>query len=195
MNVAFDGEIPVEVSNRHVHLSQADQDALFGPGHQMKIKKPLSQHGQWAAEETVTVVGPKSELDMRVLGPCRKATQVEIARTDAVKLGLDAPERLSGDHQGTPGCRLRGPKGEIELAAGVIVALRHIHISDAEAEAWGLKQGDAVSVGIQGPRAVTLHEVHVRVDTSYRLNMHLDTDEGNAAGIPRGGSGRLLKTG
>lgn len=192
MNVAFDGEIPVEISNRHVHLSQADQDALFGPGYRMKVRKPLSQKDQWAAEETVTVIGPKGEMDMRVLGPCRKATQVEIARTDAVKLGIEAVERLSGDHEGTTGCKIRGPQGEIEIAAGVIVALRHIHVSDAEAAVMGLKHGEAVSVGIQGPRAVTLHEVHVRVDPSYRLNMHLDTDEGNAAGIPRGGTGRLL---
>lgn len=173
-------QITVEVSARHLHLSQADQDALFGPGYEMKKLKDLSQTGQWAAEETVMIKGPKGQLKARYLGPCRKQTQVELARTDCFALGIKAELRLSGDLKGTPGCTIVGPKGEIAVPEGVIVPLRHIHISDAEAAERGMKTGDRMTVKVEGARGVTFHEVHVRVDPSFRMAMHLDTDEGNA---------------
>lgn len=172
-------KVRAEVSARHVHLSQADQDKLFGPGYQMKVIKELSQKGQWAAEETVIARGPKGELKLRDLGPCRGATQVELSRTDCFALGVSAVLRLSGDHQGTPGCKLVGPAGEVDLAGGVIVPLRHIHISDAQAAERGLKNGDKVKVRIGGGRAAVFEEVHIRTNPSFDLSMHLDTDEGN----------------
>ncbi len=173
-------KVPVEVSARHVHLSQADQDALFGPGYGMKKLKDLSQTGQWAAEETVTVKGPKGQLKCRFLGPCRKQTQVEFARTDCFALGIPAALRISGDLKGTPGCTIVGPKGELAIPEGVIVPLRHIHIRDTEAAERGIKNGDRMTVRVGGSRGATFSEVHVRVDPSFRLAMHLDTDEGNA---------------
>lgn len=186
-------KVPVEVSARHLHLSQEDQDALFGPGYEMHIIKDLSQTGQWAAEEKVTVKGPKGEMRVRVLGPCRKRTQVELARTDCFALGIDAANRLSGDLDGTPGCTVVGPKGELEIGEGVIVPLRHIHISDDEAAARGLSHGDIRSVTVGGKRGATFHEVHVRVHPSFRLAMHLDTDEGNTVWADREGTeGELL---
>ncbi|HTK04328.1 MAG TPA: phosphate propanoyltransferase [Candidatus Eisenbacteria bacterium] len=172
--------ITVEVSARHLHLSQADQDALFGPGYEMKKLKDLSQTGQWAADETVMIKGPKGQLKARFLGPCRKQTQVELARTDCFALGVKAELRLSGDLKGTPGCTIVGPKGSIDIPEGVIVPLRHIHISDTEAAARGMKTGDRMTVKVEGARAVTFHEVHVRVDPTFRMAMHLDTDEGNS---------------
>lgn len=173
-------KIRVEVSARHVHLSQADQNKLFGPNHQMKIIKDLSQKGQWAAEETVIARGPKGEMKLRNLGPCRGATQVELARTDCFVLGVSAALRLSGDLKGTPGCKLIGPAGEVDLAEGAIVPLRHIHISDAQAAERGFKNGDKVRVRVGGERAVVFEEVNIRTDPSFDLAMHLDTDEGNA---------------
>lgn len=173
-------KVPVEVSARHVHLSQQDQDALFGPGYEMRVVKDLSQTGQWAAEEKVVVRGPKGEFKARVLGPCRSRTQVELSRTDCFALGIPAEARLSGTLDGTPGCTVVGPKGEVALNEGVIVPLRHIHISDKEAEARGLSHGDVRMVKVGGPRGATFHEVHIRVHETFRLAMHLDTDEGNA---------------
>ncbi|MEY4744660.1 MAG: hypothetical protein RL272_605 [Candidatus Parcubacteria bacterium] len=186
--------VPVEVSARHVHLSQADQDALFGPGYEMKKLKDLSQTGQWAAEEVLTVKGPKGQLKARFLGPCRKRTQVELARTDCFALGVKGVVRLSGSLEGTPGCTIIGPKGSVDIPEGVIVPLRHIHISDAEAAARGMKTGDRMTVRVAGTRGATFHEVHVRVDPSFRLAMHLDTDEGNAVwGDMPGTTGEMLE--
>lgn len=184
--------VPVEVSARHVHLSQADQDALFGPGYEMKKLKDLSQTGQWAAEETVVVKGPKGELKCRYLGPVRKQTQVEFSRTDCFMTGIPPALRISGDLTGTPGCTIIGPKGTVAVSEGVIVPLRHIHIRDTEAAERGLKSGDRVTVKVPGDRGVTFHEVHVRVDPSFRLAMHLDTDEGNAVwAAMQGGTGEI----
>jgi putative phosphotransacetylase len=173
-------KVRVEVSARHVHLSQADQDKLFGPGHQMKVIKDLSQPGQWAAEETVTVKGPKGEFKLRNLGPCRGQTQVELSRTDCFALGVPAVLKLSGSLKGTPGCKVIGPKGEVDLTEGVIVPLRHIHISDHQAAERGLKDGDRVKVRVGGPRGLIFEEVHIRVNPNFDYSMHLDTDEGNA---------------
>jgi putative phosphotransacetylase len=185
-------KVPVEISARHVHLSQIDQDKLFGPGYKMKIVKELSQPGQWAAEEKIIVRGSRGEFECRVLGPCRKTTQVELSKTDCLKIGLEPVLRLSGDHEGTPGCTLIGPKGETQISSGVIVAKRHIHLSDEEAVARGLKSLGTVAVRITGERDITFHEVILRTDPSFHLHLHLDTDEGNAAWQETGGSGEIL---
>lgn len=190
-----DKEIPVEISARHLHLSQEHQDALFGAGYEMKILKTLSQTGQWAAEETVLVKGPKGALKCRVLGPCRKQTQVELASTDGHVIGVKPSVRLSGDLAGsTGGVTLVGPAGEVALNEGVINDIRHLHISDDEAAALGVKQGDKISVRIDSETPVTFHDVHVRVHPSFRMNVHLDTDEGNAASLGKdGGQGRVVE--
>jgi putative phosphotransacetylase len=187
MQFPNDGMLPVEVSARHIHLSQADQDALFGPGYVMTIKKQLSQTGQWAAEERVTVRGPKGEVKCTVLGPCRPQTQVEFAWSDGYATGIEVPVRESGHLDGTPGCMVVGPKGTIELSKGVIDPQRHLHISDVEATAWGLEKNDLISIRVEGGQPVTFHQAIVRVHPTFRANIHLDTDEGNACSAPTKG--------
>ncbi len=187
-------KVPVEVSARHIHPSQKDYDALFGEGYEMERIKDLSQHGQWAGEDKVIVRGPRGEMKCRVLGPCRKATQVELSKTSCFRLGIEPKLRVSGDHDGTPGCTLIGPKGEVELQSGVIVPKRHIHLSDDQAAERGLEGGQTVSVKIGGERGVTFHNVILRSDPSFDLHMHLDTDEGNAAWQAVGGGvGEIIK--
>jgi len=187
-------DVRVEISARHLHLSQEDQDALFGEGYGMKIVKELSQKGQWAAEEKVTVRGPSGELQCRVLGPCRPRTQIELAASDARKIGVDAPLRLSGDLDGSAGCTLVGPKGEIALQEGVIRAKRHLHISDAEAEEFGVKSGDVISVRVPGEAPATFHEIEVRVKPDFRANIHIDTDEANAVMLKeQGKAGTIVR--
>lgn len=176
-------EVRVEYSARHVHLSQAHQDILFGPGYQMTQLKELSQTGQYAYEEKVIVKGAKGQTEVRVLGPCRKETQVELAFSDGFKLGIETPVRVSGDLSGSGKCELIGPKGAVELSEGVINDARHLHISDTEATALGLKQGDVLSVRLPGATPITVHDVAVRVHPSFRMNIHLDTDEANAASL------------
>lgn len=175
--------IPLGVSNRHLHLSAKDYAHLF-PGHPISEKKGLLQPGQYAADQTVTVVGPKGQLEnVRLLGPLRKITQVEISRTDARTLGIAAPLRMSGHLQGTPGVRLVSPFGELELPSGVIVAQRHIHMSPLDALILRVAHGNNVSVAIEGgERRLIFDNVAVRVSPDMRLEMHIDTDEANAAG-------------
>jgi acetate kinase len=177
--------IPVAISAHHVHLTQATIDRLFGENYVLTPRSPLSQPGQFAASETVTLIGPKGRLDaVRVLGPPRKADQVEISRTDARTLGLEAPLRLSGDLDATPGLSLEGPRGRVVLSSGVVCALRHIHMSPADAERLHVRDHDVVEVAIDdGGRPVIFGDVIVRISPDYRLEFHLDTDEGNAAGI------------
>ncbi|MGM9680375.1 MAG: phosphate propanoyltransferase [Eubacteriales bacterium] len=173
----------VETSARHIHLTQADIETLFGAGAVLHNKKDLSQPGQFACEEKVELVGPKGSLKVSVLGPARKDTQVELSFTDARTLGLKSvPVRESGDIAGTPGIKLVGPAGEIDLDKGVIIAKRHIHMTPADAEAFGVKDKDVVSVKIDSDgRATVYGDVVVRVSSSYALAMHIDTDEANAA--------------
>lgn len=179
--------IPVGLSNRHLHVSDADLAVLFGEGYELTELKPLSQPGQYAAEECVEVVGPKGSFgNVRILGPTRPDTQVEISITDSFKLGIKAPVRQSGDIEGSPGCKLVGPKGEVEISEGVIIAARHIHMTTADAEAFGLKDMDMVQVKTPGLRSVTFDNVLVRAKDSFALEMHLDMDEGNAAAIKNG---------
>ncbi len=188
-------QVLVETSARHLHLSQADLETLFGKGYQLTNKKDLSQPGQFACVERVDVVGPKKTLSgVTILGPVRSATQVELSLTDARAIGVDAPIRESGDVAGSGSCRLVGPKGEIELKEGVIAAKRHIHMTPADAEAFGLKDKDEVSVKIESQgRALTFDDVVVRVSPKFALAMHIDTDESNAACAVPGTMGTVIK--
>lgn len=176
-------KVNIGLSNKHVHLSQADLEKLFGEGYELTPSKPLVQPGQFAAEEKVDIVGPKKTLaGIRVLGPVRPETQVELALTDARAIGIKAPVRESGKLDGTPGCKLVGPCGEVELSHGVIAALRHVHLNDAQAEEAGVKDGDWVSIKIEGERGLVFDHVLVRAGVKHEKEVHLDTDEGNAAG-------------
>ncbi len=173
----------VETSARHIHLSQADLDCLFGEtNYQLHSKKDLSQPGQFACEERVTVVGPKGELKVTILGPVRPDSQVELSLTDARSIGVVAPIRESGDVKGTGACKLVGPAGEVELKEGVIAAKRHIHMTPADAETFGVQDKEIVKVKIDGARPLIFDDVVVRVSPKFALAMHIDTDEANAAG-------------
>jgi len=180
-------KIPVGVSGRHLHLSPKDVVALFGPIHSLQKSKNLSQLGQYAAMERVTLVGPKGEIpSVRVLGPTRSQTQVEISMTDAVKLGISPPVRESGDLSQASDIRIRGPMGEIEVPQAVIVAWRHIHMTPDNALALGVKDKDRVRVCISGDRGGALEQVIVRVRPDFCLELHIDTDEANAMGLVTG---------
>lgn len=173
----------VEISARHIHLSAQDLETLFGKGYELTPKKDLSQPGQFACEERVTVVGPKKELaGVSILGPVRPSTQVELSATDARSIGVGCVIRESGDIEGTPGCKLVGPCGEVEIDKGVIVAKRHIHMTVADAEKLGVQDKEIVNVEIDSAERKTVFgDVVVRVSDSFALAMHIDTDEGNAA--------------
>ncbi len=186
--------IPVGVSARHVHLSRPDLDTLFGPGYRLGKSKDLSQPGQFAALEKVTVVGPggRSLESVRILGPERKRSQVEISATDARTLGVDAPVRESGDLSGSGPITLVGPKGAVALREGAIVARRHIHFTPRDAERFGVADKDVVAVEIDGPRGGVLGGVVCRVSPDFALELHIDTDEANAFGVGSGGTARIL---
>ena len=186
----------VETSARHVHVTQEHLEVLFGKGASLTHKKDLSQPGQFAAEERVTVVGPKKELaNVSILGPVRPATQVELSATDARSIGIAAPIRESGDVAGSGACKIVGPCGEVEIACGVIAAKRHIHATTKDAEEFGLTNGEIVSVEIPSAngRNLTFGDVVVRVSDSYALAMHIDTDEANAAGMKPNTMGTIIK--
>ena len=175
----------VNVSARHCHLTPEAVETLFGPGHKLQVHKWLYQDGQFAAKETVTLIGPRSRVisNLRILGPCRTLNQIELAYTDAIALGFEIPLRASGDIQGTPGCMLMGPAGFFEMAQGVIRAARHVHMNPVDAEFYGVKAGQMMHLKIGGPCAVSLDEMLVRVDPSFKLEVHIDTDEGNACNL------------
>lgn len=181
----MENKVLVEVSARHVHLSLADLEILFGKGYELTFKKALSQPGQFAANERVKVIGPKRDLpSVSILGPTRAATQVEISLTDARSIGVDAPIRESGHTKGSASCIIVGPVGQIELKEGVIVAKRHVHVTPADAEAFGVKDHDIVKVEIKTPERNTVFgDVVIRVRDDFATAMHIDTDEGNAAGV------------
>lgn len=185
--------IPIGISARHVHLCQEHLDLLFGEGYELTPRNELYQPGQFAAEETVTLVTTKRVLQgVRILFPLRSETQVEIARSDAIYLGVDPPVRDSGELEGTPGILLLGPKGAVQLERGVIVAARHIHMHTSDAQRYGLKDGDRVCVDLSGHRSLIFRNVKVRVSPNYRLQMHLDTDEANAADVMYGAVARII---
>jgi putative phosphotransacetylase len=186
--------VPVAVSNRHVHLCAADVDTLFGRGYALKTMRDLNQPGQFACEETVTLTGPKGSIEkLRVLGPARGDTQVEILQSDSFRLGIEPIVRLSGDLAGTPGGVLTGPAGSVGLARGVIVAARHLHMSNKEAGCYGLKNGDIVSVKKGGERSLLFCNVVVRAGEGHSLEAHIDIDEANAAGMLCGELLELIK--
>lgn len=189
VKAAAQGEyyVPAAASARHIHLSEKDVATLFGEGYVLKPMKPLTQPGQFAAEEKVDLTGPRGSIPgVRVLGPSRKDTQIEISLTDAVKLGIKPVVRMSGDITFTPGAKLTGPKGSIDLGQGVIISARHLHISKEEAAVFGLKDGDVVSVKKSGHRETIFGNVLVRCGDGHSLEVHLDTDEANAAMLNNG---------
>jgi putative phosphotransacetylase len=188
--------VQVHASARHMHVSREDLDRLFGPGYELTPERPLPQPGNFAAKETVTLIGPRRRLisNLRILGPLRKQSQIELAFTDAVSLGYDdLPIRLSGNLAGTPGGIVMGPKGVVELKEGLIRAAMHVHMSPREAEHYGVKQGDVMKLRIGGDAPVTFERVHVRIDPHSVLDVHMDTDEANACGLSRARHIELLK--
>lgn len=188
-------KLVVSISARHCHLTDEHVEKLFGPGRTLTPQKPLYQDGFYAAEETVMVVGPKRKMlpTVRVLGPTRKASQVELAFTDGISLGIDLPVRASGKITGTPGCVLVGPAGAVELAEGVIRAERHVHMSFAQAVHFGVKDGDRMSLVIKSRCGLVLRDLLVRADAMSKLEVHIDTDEGNAADLDHAESVELVK--
>ena len=187
--------IPIDASGRHMHISRTDLEVLFGPGYRLTKRGDLSQPGQFSCVERVRVIGPRGEFpSVVILGPERPETQVEISFTDAKILGVDAPLRLSGDTAGTPGIKIVGPAGEMEISQGVIVAKRHIHMAVEDAAAYGLRDGQIVSVRFYGGRGITFHEVPLRVSPDFLTGMHIDYDEANAMGFRSGMVGFLELT-
>lgn len=180
-------QVPVGVSMRHIHLSRREVDALFGRTYQLTPLRPLSQPGQFACQECLDVIGPKGVLHkVRILGPERSAAQVELAQTDCRAIGIQAPVRPSGRVEGTPGVLLQGPRGVLSLPQGVIIADRHLHMSNAQAAAFGLAGGDTVRIRIDGGKPGVLDGVLVRAGDQYQLDLHLDTDDANAFQLKQG---------
>src|SRR5947209_554151 len=175
----------VNISARHCHLTQEAVEILFGKGHQLTVQKPLYQEGQFAAKETLTLIGPRSRVisNLRILGPCRTLNQVELAYTDGIALGFDLPLRLSGNIKGTLGCMLMGPAGFFEMSEGVIRALRHVHMSPEDASFYEVKGGDEMKLRIGGLCGLTMEKLLVRIDRAFKLEVHVDTDEGNACNL------------
>ncbi len=190
-----DNTVPVGVSNRHIHLSTTDLETLYGAGYELTPMKDLSQPGQFACKETLTIIGPSLRPieNVRVLGPVRNASQVEISRTDSFVLKVKPPVRESGAITGSAPITIVGPKGVVTLKEGCIIANRHIHMSEEEGAVFGLKDGDYVTVEANGERRTTFYDVQVRVNKAFRLEMHIDTDDANAAGIGNGARVRVIK--
>lgn len=187
-------KVKVGLSNKHLHLQKDHLDILFGEGYELTMKKPITQPGQYAAEEKVDIVGPKGTLKgIRVLGPVRPETQVELAMTDARAIGIKAPIKESGKLEGTPGCKIVGPCGEVELDHGVIIAWRHVHLNPEQAAEAGVKDKDIVSLRIEGERAVVFENVLVRSGEKHEGEVHIDTDEGNAAGCGPDAVAEIIK--
>ncbi len=185
----------VNVSARHCHLTQETVEALFGKGYELTVHKWLYQKGQFAAKESITLIGPRSRIisNLRILGPCRPANQVELALTDARALGFDVPVRHSGDIKGSPGCMLMGPKGFYEMSEGVIRAGRHAHMGPADAKFHGVKDKQMIKLKVHGTNALVFEDVLCRVGEDLRLEVHIDTDEGNACGLEEGTLCELVK--
>ena len=186
--------IQVEISARHIHVTDETLEILFGKGHTLTPKKELSQPGQFACTERVTVVGPKGEIKCSILGPTRSANQVELSLTDARTIGVDAPIRESGHVEGSAGCKLIGPEGELEISEGIIAAKRHTHLDPKTAEELGVKNGDIVSVKVgDRERSTIFGDVVVRISDKFIPTVHVDTDEGNAAGLTGTTEGTIIK--
>ncbi|MDX9918322.1 MAG: phosphate propanoyltransferase [Gudongella sp.] len=186
--------LPIALSNKHIHVSQADLDVLYGSGYELSKMKDLSQPGQYACDEKVDIVGPKGTLKgVRILGPVRPDTQIEVSIADAFALGIPPVVRNSGELNDTPGLKVIGPKGEVDLEKGVIVAARHIHMHTTDGEEFGVNDKQIVSVKVNGPRGLVFDNVLVRVHPTYALEMHVDLEEGNASGIKNGDLVELIK--
>ncbi len=186
-------KIMVETSARHIHLTQEDLETLFGKDVQLTPKKALSQVGQFACAEKVEIVGPKSSIKMSILGPVRPETQIELSKTEARTIGIDAPTRMSGELAGTPGCKVIGPKGEITLDHGVVVAKRHAHFTPEQAVEFGVKDGQNIQIKLNyNERALIFGDVIARVSKTAGLAVHIDTDEANAAGLPGTVDGEVI---
>ena len=186
----------VNISARHVHLTQEHVEVLFGPGSKLEVQKDLYQVGYYAAKQTVAVVGPRRRMlpEVRVLGPCRNASQVELAFTDGISLGIDLPVRCSGDHRDSPGCVLVGPKGVVELTTGVIRAERHVHMHPADLAWYGVKDGERMHLRIESQGCTTvLEDILIRAGNDVRLEVHIDTDEGNAVNLDKATKVELVK--
>ena len=185
----------VNVSARHCHLTPEVVEILFGKGAKLSVHKSLYMDGQFAAKETVTLIGPRSRVisNLRILGPCRNLNQIELAYTDAIALGFEIPLRSSGDIKDTPGCMLMGPAGFFEMPQGVIRAKRHVHMHPKDADYYGVKAGDHMKLKIGGPCAIALDQLLVRVDPGFKLEVHIDTDEGNACNLQPETPCELLK--
>ena len=176
-------KVEIEGSGKHCHVCRETLDKLFGEGFELEVKKMLSQPGQYATPHKITVVGPRRSTEMTILGPCRKADQVELSMTDATALGFSAPIRESGDIKGSPGCKLVGPKGEVDINEGVIIAMRHVHMTPEDADKLGLADKQIVKVKVGGERALIFDDVVMRVNPEFATYMHVDYDEFNAAAI------------
>lgn len=186
-------EVPIGVSARHIHLTEEHVELLFGKGYTLTEMKPLSQPGQYAANETVAVIGPKGTFNkVRILGPIRKHTQLEVSRTDAFALGVNPPVRESGITKGSAGIKLQGPAGEVSIEEGVIVAARHIHFHTSDAERFGIADKQSLRVRFNGERGVVFENVVARVSEQFALDMHIDTDEANAAGVKNGDRAEII---
>lgn len=188
-------KLVVNISARHCHVTQEDLERLFGKGHQLKPFKSLYQDGFFAAEESVTIIGPRHRMiaNLRILGPCRDHSQVELAFTDAISLGLDVPVRKSGDIKDSPGCYLLGPAGMIELPKGVIRHERHVHLGPSDAVFYSVKDGDRMHLRVKSPCSMVLQDLLVRYAPTSKLEVHLDTDEGNACDLPHATKVELFK--
>lgn len=185
----------VNVSARHMHVMQADLEALFGPGARLTKLKDLYQEGEFAAEQLVTLVGPRQRIipNVRILGPVRNYSQIELSYTDGIYLGIDLPLRISGNHDGTPGCTVLGPAGALHLSQGVVRARRHVHMSQADMGYYGVKDGDEIKLRIDGPCGLTFDRMAVRYHPKVVLEVHIDTDEGNACDLESAVSMELVK--
>ena len=194
-NTSSDGEVPIGISNRHIHLSKADVNTLFGEDYELTPLKELSQPGQYACKETLTIVGPSLRPieNVRVLGPVRSGSQVEISATDSYVLKVKPPVRESGKTAGSAPITIIGPKGVVELKEGCIIANRHIHMSKEDGRAFGVSDGDTVTVDVFGKRRTRWYDVQVRVNEAFRLEMHVDTDDANAVGIGNGFKAKIVK--
>lgn len=186
--------VPVMSSNRHCHLSQEDVERLFGAGYRLTKLRDLVQPGQYACNERVTIETPKGKMLLRVVGPARKETQIELSLTDAIKLGLKPPIRMSGELEGSPGCTLSNGERRITLPKGVIIAARHLHMSPEEAKDYGLRDGDVVSLRVEGARPALLESLIVRSGEAHRLEAHIDTDEANACALRDGQLCRVIRS-
>jgi putative phosphotransacetylase len=191
----YQPKLVVNISARHMHVTQEHLEILFGAGSRLTVLKPLYQDGHFASEQTVTIIGPRHRTitNLRILGPCRKDSQIELAFTDGIAMGIDLPVRMSGNVKDTPGCIVLGPKGYVELKQGVIRAQRHVHMHPKEAEYYGIKNGDALRLKVDSSCPMVFEDIIARVDPAVKLEIHLDTDEGNASDLANAKNVELLK--